>query len=356
MIEKSTDKNTVCAVVVTFNRKHYLIDCLTSLRSQTRPPQGIIVVDNASNDGTTNRLIEEGYIKNEPPENLTTLWEENTNIVSINGETIRFHYIRLPENTGGAGGFYYGTKKAYELKYKWIWLMDDDVVAEKRALEKLSGLFDKPRVFALASTVKNEKKEIFINHRGFLYRNRLFPSLQTPLPPEEYKKEAIPIEFASFVGLMLKRDAISRVGFPNPDFFIYNDDVEYSLRLNELGKIILVTGSILIDRNAKREVNSIQKKLFFLKLKRVPMKNYWRTYYSLRNTIYIGKRYSKNKILFYLRLFFHFVKSIRSFLLILLLDDYKKDRLKIRFFPYFHGLRENLGKILEFKDGKCNWK
>src|SRR5947208_2050021 len=42
----------VCAVVVTFNRRELLRECLLALREQTRRPQRVIVVDNASTDGT----------------------------------------------------------------------------------------------------------------------------------------------------------------------------------------------------------------------------------------------------------------------------------------------------------------
>ena len=44
------DKGTVCAIVVTFNRKELLIDCLDSLREQTRPLDAIYIIDNASTD------------------------------------------------------------------------------------------------------------------------------------------------------------------------------------------------------------------------------------------------------------------------------------------------------------------
>ena len=39
--------DTVCAVVVTYNRKELLLECLEALRKQTRPVQGIYLIDNA---------------------------------------------------------------------------------------------------------------------------------------------------------------------------------------------------------------------------------------------------------------------------------------------------------------------
>lgn len=51
------NRDTVCAVVVTYNRKGLLIECLEALRRQTRPLQAIYLIDNASTDGTPEFLL-----------------------------------------------------------------------------------------------------------------------------------------------------------------------------------------------------------------------------------------------------------------------------------------------------------
>ena len=76
----------VCAVVVTYNRRVLLRECLLSLESQTRRPDAILVVDNCSTDATEAMLAEEfGHLS----------------------------HLRLPVNGGGAGGFHEGMKWAY---------------------------------------------------------------------------------------------------------------------------------------------------------------------------------------------------------------------------------------------------
>lgn len=47
IIEKS-----ICAVVVTYNRKDLLLNCLQALQAQSYPPSHIVVVNNTSTDGT----------------------------------------------------------------------------------------------------------------------------------------------------------------------------------------------------------------------------------------------------------------------------------------------------------------
>lgn len=121
-------KDSVCGVVVTFNRKELLKDCLKALIEQTRPLDAILIVDNASTDNTPQILLEMGYIQQLPPEKNSEPYKTEfmSKIKNLENESIKIIYIRMNENTGGAGGFHMGQKHAFELGYDWIWLMDDD--------------------------------------------------------------------------------------------------------------------------------------------------------------------------------------------------------------------------------------
>jgi len=70
--------DSVCAVVVTYNRKNLLMECLEALQRQTRPIQGIYLIDNASSDGTPELLLEKDYITELPPQNLEEPWEKES--------------------------------------------------------------------------------------------------------------------------------------------------------------------------------------------------------------------------------------------------------------------------------------
>ena len=100
----------VAAVVVTYNRLPLLQKCIEKLEAQTAPCD-ILVVNNASSDGSTE-------------------WLE-----ARQGGRL------LPKNTGanlgGAGGFNCGMRWAVEAGYDRLWLMDDDCLPEPDALEKL---------------------------------------------------------------------------------------------------------------------------------------------------------------------------------------------------------------------------
>ena len=102
----------VAAVVVTYNRRDLLEKTLQGLENQPCPVDRIFVIDNASTDDTSAFLSER--VMRRP----TTV-------------------IKLPINTGGAGGFYYGIETAYEKGFDAFWLMDDDTVPRKEALLEL---------------------------------------------------------------------------------------------------------------------------------------------------------------------------------------------------------------------------
>jgi rhamnopyranosyl-N-acetylglucosaminyl-diphospho-decaprenol beta-1,3/1,4-galactofuranosyltransferase len=181
--------DSVCAVVVTYNRKNLLIECLEALRKQTRPIQGIYLIDNASTDGTPELLLEKGYISELPPKNVEEPWEKEFTIQNLtNGEEIKLYYVRMHENTGGAGGFYEGAKRGYERGYEWLWLMDDDAEPKEDALEILSIYFKDSNIVALAGSVLLPNRTISIYHRGKINLKKL-TSIPIPLQLQEYQKQ-----------------------------------------------------------------------------------------------------------------------------------------------------------------------
>lgn len=326
---------TVCAVVVTYNRKQLLLECLDALRKQTRPIQGIYLIDNASTDGTQELLLEEGYIKELPPKKLKEPWEKEFEIKNLtDSQPIRLHYVRMHENAGGAGGFHEGVKRAYEKGYDWLWLMDDDAEPKEDALEKLSDFFSNEKISALASSVMLPNGEIYLNTRGIIDFKNIFPLIQKPLQKEKYQNLVENIDMASFVGILISRKAVEKIGFPKKEFFIHHDDVEYCIRLRKVGNIFLVPSSVIIHKEDAKKVG-IKKKFLFKSSFRIPYEKYWLSYYGIRNLTWLGNRYSTDKLRFYVGMLKRIVKAIAG---IIIFDDYKYRRIKFILNAYIDGL------------------
>jgi GT2 family glycosyltransferase len=272
--------------VVTYNRKNLLLECLEALRKQTRPIQGIYLIDNASTDGTPELLLEKGYITELPPQNIKEPWEKEFIIQNLTDRgNIKLHYVRMHENTGGAGGFYEGVKRGYEKGYDWLWLIDDDTIIESKTLdkllEKIHHLNDKNIGFVYSKVIGTDGAPHIMNIPGI-------KPLVNGIPFNLYEdKGVLLVETASFVSLLVGKEVVKKVGLPLKEFFIWADDVEYTLRITKNGFIgLYVKDSIVIH---KTKTNYSARSVYD-----------WRFYYNVRNWLWIYKLHYKKKYIVYL--------------------------------------------------------
>lgn len=225
------DNDSVCAVVVTYNRKDLLLECLEALLKQTRPIQGMYIIDNFSTDGTPNILIEKGYIFELPPDKLTEPWEREFEIKNLtDGSPVKVHYVRMNENTGGAGGFYEGQKRGYEKGYDWLWLMDDDGYAPENCLEILLQDVRKNNLKAINPLVINKEDNTKLSFG--LARDMI----KTNETIQKADKNGLIFDRANpFNGTFLHKDIMTKCGFVKKEMFIWGDETEYFLRINKNG-------------------------------------------------------------------------------------------------------------------------
>ena len=323
--------NRVCAVVVTYNRKNLLLQCLEALRKQTRPLEGMLIVDNASTDGTPEILLDSGYIGELPPTGISEAWEHEHEMKNLHdGNPLRVYYVRMPQNTGGAGGFHEGMKRAYEKGYDWIWVMDDDAEPASDALEWLlkPEFSHNDKVYALASIVIDPCGNIDFTCRRLFLSEKL---AEYPLGPEYYERDLFETDTVSFVGMLVARKAIKEVGLPEKSFFIYYDDTEYSLRIKFIGGKIYTIPKSRIVHKSRQPTNPRKDPLS------------WRFYYGRRNMIYTYRKYGRSNARFYWRLL---LMTLRTQIGILL---FRKDKLKstcVLWKSLFDGLRGQLGKTI----------
>jgi rhamnopyranosyl-N-acetylglucosaminyl-diphospho-decaprenol beta-1,3/1,4-galactofuranosyltransferase len=194
------NRETVAAVVVTFNRKQLLTECLDALLAQGRPVDRIFVIDNASSDGTPELLEERGYL-----------------------ESPSIYYISLPENVGGAGGFYEGMKRGYDAGFDWLWVMDDDGRPTQNALDVLLNSSElqgtRNRAPLVVSDLDNLTLTFGVHYRGGIVKS-IDEISDTTVEDANY-----------FLGNLFHRSIIERAGYPKKEMFIWGDETEFRLRL-----------------------------------------------------------------------------------------------------------------------------
>ncbi len=271
----------VVSVVVTYNRKDLLEECIDAIKEQSYNLDKIIIIDNNSNDGTFEMLEKKGYTKNE-----------------------KFLIKRLETNIGGSGGFYEGMKIAREMDADWIWIMDDDTIPNNKALEELLSSLKivGEDVSYLASAVYGING-CCMNYPGVSTRRDKDGHLMW----HKYLKDSIvEIEGATFVSLLINGKATKKVGLPMRDYFIWGDDGEYTIRLTKYYNPAYIIGkSIVIHKRKGNGTLNLEKE------ENINRINCW--YYFIRNNLINEKEYFGNKRMFILMLRFEY-KALKCLL------------------------------------------
>ncbi len=300
-------RQSVCAVIPAYNCKEPLANCLEVVRRQTRPVSEIIVVDNASTDGT-GEMIQERF-----------------------GGSVT--YVRLPENLGGAGGFDHGMRLAYEHGHDWIWCLDSDAVPSEGTLEGLLSAECSTQMPIVAKT------SIFRDPQtGCFYPSGTFRRAKNvDIPRAVWEGKTIPVDNASLGCLLVSADAARRAGFIQKELFIFADDYFFSRELKSFGEIVQV-GTVVVSHPSNSGRYTIR-----WGRPRAPAEDYWRAYYGFRNAILFEKRYySLRKAL--VGFAWAYLRRVGP---IVLLDDHKLYRVQILTKAFFDGLLGRMGKRVD---------
>jgi GT2 family glycosyltransferase len=259
----------VVAVVVTYNRHELLVRCLEALAAQSHPVARVVVVDNASTDGTLEHVRASGV-----------------------AERVELRYVRLRRNGGGAEGFHYGVREALRSDADWIWLMDDDCEPAPDALEALLGApcARHPDAAVLAPVVEDDRGRVLPINRGHV-RARWFFAPLVAASPEEHAADCARIEFCSFVGPLVRTSAARRTGPPMREMFIRFEDVEYLSRLTAGGETMWLVGAARIVHRDPQPVAGADFRAMWGDYSRpTPFDQQWKRVYGVRNQLWCGYR------------------------------------------------------------------
>jgi len=281
-----TDREKIAAVVVTYNRKALLGACLDALLEQTFPLDAIYIIDNCSTDGTYDALRTAGRI-------ATVTTSEETVVESIHAISlltpperhVEVRYVRMPENTGGAGGFHEGLKRAGRAGFDWLWLMDDDL---RPAPEALAALVAKKTALTAASD-----RPFLLNSLVLSQNHRDDDTLAFPL--QELSEEGYPKRrtyhwhvsdvrgqvreglyrwACPFNGTFVSARAVEQIGLPNKDFYIWGDEKDFLWRAARVLDIYTVLDSKVYHPQVQRHAFD------------------WRQYYNIRNMVIINRHFN----------------------------------------------------------------
>ncbi len=250
----------IVAIVVTYNRLDKLRRTLFYLLEQ--PFHAVVVVDNASTDGTDAFLASQ--------------------------EDARLHVLSLAENRGGAGGFHAGVAYAHEhLNYDYLLLQDDDAWPKGEAWQEFT--YNDWCPDAIAAAVYYPSGAICpMNRPGWhpfknwrqTWRTLVHGAKGFHLAERHFQAyDVIEVDFSSFVGLLVRRDVVETIGMPDPTWFIYGDDLDYTLRIREAGFSLLFVPWLHYVHDCET-----------LRAGRKIYQPVWKAYYTYRNNLILARR------------------------------------------------------------------
>ena len=238
------------AVIVTHNRRALLSRCVDHLLSQTCLPDAILVINNASTDGTVEMLERRGVP------------------------------FVTQENVGSAGGWHRGIQHAMEHGFDAVWLMDDDGFPDAGALAKLANAMV-PGVACASSVVLREDRPTH-----FVFPFPVLDDAGLPVVFGRPRKLGTLAELRTvapggtypfahlFNGALVSVAAARQVGNVNRDFFIFGDEVDYFFRLRKAGKVISVMDASHFHPDVSQRPYTPAK-----------------VYYYVKNTLVLNARY-----------------------------------------------------------------
>lgn len=249
------NSSTIGLVVVTYNRRALLQRCLEAVAHQSQRVDRIFVVDNSSTDGSREWLT--SWLPAYLPES---------------------RLISLKENLGGAGGFASGMELAVEQRCDWIWMMDDDAEPHATALEELMKIaLDPKNVYGSLATKGGDTSWT--------------TTLLDPGPHIVDTVDAVPsqcrVQSLPFLGFLVHRDLVKKIGLPDAGYFIAADDIEYCMRAERAGAQLIIAGQSRIEhpKSERYEARLPGRRLICLRL--AP----WKRYYDTRNRLLIARKY-----------------------------------------------------------------
>jgi glycogen synthase len=256
---------SVCALIVSYNRLEQLRDCIHAVLAQTRVPEHIVVIDNASEDGTYD---------------------------AIRLEFAGIEIVRLNVNSGPAGGFSKGFELALKSQLEYVWTLDDDCVPEPDALEML--------LQTLVSFPKDSRPSLLSSY--VVWKDGTPHPMNRPVFGISWRQRErwarreglASVRATSFVSTLISLQSVAKHGLPWAAYYFWNDDVEYTARLLRDSQGYAVPNSrvmhlssrpyVPLDDSSGRYFYEVRNKLWMVRFSNawtIPERIGWASYLSL---------------------------------------------------------------------------
>lgn len=238
-------------VLLNFNNFEDTLDCIHSLATMKSVKYRIIVVDNSSTDLPPAELLDNSHVT----------------------------FIKNDFNYGFAKGCNIGIKYAIEnLGCEYIWLLNNDCkVYSKTLVNMLNLIVSEKNVGAVGSKILYPDGRVQCLGGGQVNFNTLRPKNIV------LERELDKIDYICGASILFSSDIFDKTGGLDEWFFLYWEDVDFCLRLKNLGfKLVVALDSIVEHKESGTMSKFSGVKDFF----------------GQQSRVYISYKYSTTKVLF----------------------------------------------------------
>jgi GT2 family glycosyltransferase len=332
----------VAIIILNWNGWKDTIECLESVYQNNYPNFNVIIIDNGSTDDSINKIKE--YCKGKLKINSPFFTYNSTNKPinyseqQPNTKKPKNHsnkdliLIKNPKNTGFAEGNNIGINYAINFIHcDYVMLLNNDTVVEKDFLIELIKVSSKDHKIGIVGPkiyYYGDPNRIWFAKGKISWKfSRGLNKGYNELDYGQYN-EISEMEYASGCGFLIKRNVIDNIGLIDPNFFMYFEEIDWTLRCLKKGYISVFVPTSQIWHKVSKSGGGIKGKIGL--------------YYITRNRWLFMKKWA-NKTDF---TFFILYQMVGALVLPLLISAYYR---KFELFSaYYRGLYN--GVITAFKD------
>ncbi|MFT8351720.1 glycosyltransferase family 2 protein, partial [Clostridium saccharoperbutylacetonicum] len=213
----------VAIVICNYNKQEYVLKCIESVLNSTYKNYDIYVVDNASTD-----------------DSVVCIKKQFSDKVKL---------IINKENKGGSGGFNTGIKYVLGKEYEYVYLLDNDVIVDEKALECLVDYLDANQDVGVAGS-----KIFFMDNPNIVQEFGSFIDFDTfNMRLEERGKEEfirkntiVNCDYVPACSALIRMKVIEKIGTFNEQYFVYWDDIDFGHRVRLNGYRVVANSNSIV--------------------------------------------------------------------------------------------------------------
>jgi GT2 family glycosyltransferase len=241
----SQDGNFICLsiVLVCWNNRKYLLDCLHSINSaKINYKYEVVVVDNGSTDGSQEMLL--------------TFFPE----------------VMLIQNTSNQGLSKASNQGIQVTQGRYVLLLNNDTIVNGESLNIMIDILEKkPKAGASGGTLLNEDGSIQATYgffpsiiQEFLITSALGRTIWPNFPDHKIVTDIMEVDWLSSACLLLRRSVLDEIGLLDEDYFIYGDEMDLQYRMHKAGyKVIYIPQATTIHLGGRSMTHWARRKMAY---------------------------------------------------------------------------------------------